>query len=292
MTRVEFILPSGEAEACGAALCDLLPDGVLVSPARGKARSFRPGAAPRPIARVEGWLKNVRLRPALCARLRELGAQDVRFSRERARNWLAESKASFPVQRLGRFYVVPAWRKVAVPKGLHPIYLVQGQAFGTGLHNSTRLMLAFLERDKGLVGGKVLDVGAGSGILGFAALHFGADKVACVEIEPAACRELRENRAENGAASARMPVFCGRFPAVAGLKTARFDRVLANLTAPVLLGVMKGLVARLNTKGVLVMSGIHREEERDQVCAAARKAGLRVLGSSRRGAWWRVEASR
>jgi len=289
--HASFRLPAALAESAGQALADLLPDGLLTSPLGSKSRSWRPGQADKGgLLCVEGWLKRRSDLAALKARVALLGGTGFSAALEAPRDWLTESKASFPVQKLGRFHVVPAWRRPALPKGALAIRLLQGQAFGTGLHASTRLMLAALSRDQGLKGQRLLEIGAGSGILCFAALHLGAAACDAVEVEAGACRELEANRAENGVRPGALRVLQGAFPRVAGLGRGRYALILANLTTPVLLSVMPALAKRLAAGGRLHMSGIHTEPEALAVGRAAHKEGLKLLGKRQRGRWFQLTA--
>jgi ribosomal protein L11 methyltransferase len=264
---------------------------MLVSPARKGAVGFSPRGQGQGRCKIEGWFKDARLKPALLAQAGLLGGANATVVSEVPRDWLRESKASFPMQRLGRFCILPAWRHDKVPKGCLPIRLLQGQAFGTGLHASTQLMLAALERQAGLKGTALLDVGAGSGILGFAALHLGALCVDNVELEQGACDEMAANRAENGVAKERFKVFCGAYPKVAGLQR-RYPLVLANLTTPVLEALMPALARRLARGGALLMSGIHRKSESLRVMESAQAQGLKILLTRHRGLWWQISAQR
>jgi ribosomal protein L11 methyltransferase len=180
----------------------------------------------------------------------------------------------FPVLRLGGFVIIPAadGRAAAARPGTLPIILTQGQAFGSGRHESTRLMLHIIE-DLRPSGQDVLDVGAGSGILGFACLHLGAARVVSVEVESAACAELRRNRGLNLVSARRMPVLCGRFP-LKRLLGRRHPLVLANLVTPVLRALMPDLAARVAPGGTLLCGGIHTDAEAAGVIAAARGRGL------------------
>lgn len=262
--RFSFVLPDAAAEWAGAALSDAFPDGLLLHPLHGG------------VTRLEGWQAGRRLsEAALSERLRSLGATRVRSSLPKPPARPLALNGRFPVQRLGRFSIVPASLHAKTPpKGAERrIVLVQGQAFGTGLHESTRLMLAQVERLKPQ-GLEVLDVGAGSGILGFACLHLGAARVTCVEVERAACAELRENRGLNRVAPARMPVHLGAYP-LGRLRARRFPLVLGNLVSPLLTALMPRLAAQLSRGGRLLCSGIHGAAEAAQVGAAARARGLK-----------------
>src|SRR5712691_2687455 len=108
-------------------------------------------------------------------KLRGVGPLQVRTLRET--DWANAWKEYFFVHRVGRrTVIVPSWRDyVAQPEDV-VLLLDPGMAFGTGLHPTTRLCLQALEE---IVrpGMRVLDVGAGSGILSIAAARLGASQV-------------------------------------------------------------------------------------------------------------------
>lgn len=245
-------------------------------------------------SRISAWLP-ARSKRSLTQVKKELsaaGARRIQAAWQKPRVWAGPQAKPFPLVKLGRFIAVPAARQgVKLPKRAVPIFLIQAQAFGTGLHESTRLMLQGLEAlaEKGaLKGAQVLDVGAGSGILGFAALHLGAQSVTNVEVESAACAEMRENRGLNHVAAARFPVICGRFP-LRRLKAKRYPLVLGNLVTPVLELLMPSLKRRMSPGGRLFCSGIHTPAEAARVLRAAKAQGLRPLASKSLRGWARLE---
>lgn len=262
--RITFQLTDAAAEWAGSALTDLFPDGLLLQ------------ALPGGVTRLQGWLLEGKSRSAGFAlkRLASLGA-----TRARLRPWRAAVPSTapygrFPVLRVGRFIVAPAGGHPPrlKPARAFPIVLTQGQAFGSGRHESTRLMLAAISA-LGLRDAEVLDVGAGSGILGFACLHLGARRVTSVEMESAACVELRRNRILNSVPPPALPVFAGRFP-LERHRGRRFFLVLANLVTPLLLDLMPDLTRAVAKKGVLLCGGIHTEKEARVVIGAGRHCGL------------------
>lgn len=244
---------------------------------------------PGGVTRLQGWLKAgaARTVPRVLKRLSLLGATRTAVKLQGPAALAAPGQGRFPALRLGRFVILPSGHK---PKpgarrraGPKPIILVQGQAFGSGRHESTRLMLQNIEGRPPL-GARVLDVGAGSGILGFACLALGAARVTAVELESAACAELRRNRLLNAVEAVRMPVFCGRFP-LKRLGRRRYPLVLANLVTPVLLTLMPRLAASVSPGGALLCGGIHTDAESRAVAAAARRCGLSLKRRTRLRRW-------
>jgi ribosomal protein L11 methyltransferase len=145
-----------------------------------------------------------------------------------------------------------------VPPGRRLLRLPARAAFGTGSHESTALALELLEaadvRDR-----RVLDVGTGTGVLGFAALLFGARLAVGFDIDPAAPFHARDNSRLNGL---RPLLFAGRLAALSPAPPARFDLVLVNVVPEQILPEMPALVRLLHPGGEAILSGILAERGR------------------------------
>jgi ribosomal protein L11 methyltransferase len=220
--------------------------------------------------------------------LRPIGALTTRIVHES--DWAEAWKAHFPVLRVGRRTVIkPTWREHAAATDDVVLDLDPGMAFGTGLHPTTRLCLAAVEdlADRGLVdGGRVLDVGCGSGILAIAAARFGARSVLAVDTDPIAVEATVANVARNGL-SHRVAARVGSLPTA----ESGHDVVLANLIASVLITLAIPLRAELRPGGSLVASGIFVDRE-DGVRDAFDSAGLETVGRRAEGDWVALEARR
>jgi len=170
--------------------------------------------------------------------------------------WKDEWKKFFRPARVGaRFVVRPPWERWDAAPDDRVITLDPGAAFGTGTHQTTRLVLLEVERLG--CAGAVLDVGCGSGILAIAARLAGATRVVAVDVDPDAARIAAENAEINGVVIEASTTPIGD---VAGA----FDLVLANIRSPILIPMADALVAR--TTGHLVLSGL-LEPEREEVRA-------------------------
>ena len=116
-------------------------------------------------------------------------------------NWREVWKVNFQIQHIGRFVIRPSWLDYAPGAGEHVIHLDPGSAFGTGLHESTRLCLHAIATlaDAGERPATVVDFGCGTGILALAAgLLFPAASAWCLDNDPLALVACQENAERNG----------------------------------------------------------------------------------------------
>ena len=176
----------------------------------------------------------------------------------KTRDWNAEWKKRFkPIIVSERFIVKPTWEKLHDPQGRFVLEIDPKQAFGTGSHATTRLMLQLLE-DFPVSGKRVLDVGTGTGILAIAAVKLGAREVVGVDNDPVAIEAAGENVLQNLGDAGTVRLFVASPDTVA--LTGRFDLVLANLTKNVILKYLNDLVHLLAEEGSLIVSGILASE--------------------------------
>ena len=173
-----------------------------------------------------------------------------------------------------RLLVRPSFVKATPEPEQAELVIDPGQAFGTGGHASTLLALEWLDAvAPGLApGARILDVGAGSGILALAALCLGPGTAVAFDLDPLAAAATRENAAANGLAG-RLEVFTGPIEA---LRPAPFDLVLANLLKTELLPLAEGIAACTARDGRAIFSGL-LEGEHQAVAETLRAAGLRLL---------------
>ena len=183
--------------------------------------------------------------------------------------WRDAWKRYFRTVRLTRqIVVVPSWDSHEPGPDDRVVHLDPGQAFGTGAHASTLLVLRIIQdlADRGARPARVLDLGTGSGILalGVAALWPKAEVVA-VDSDPAAVAVAAENVAANGA-GARIRASNADLRELPG----NFDLALANIQADVLAQLAAPLCDRIAPDGFLVLSGLLSQQATpiaDQYCA-------------------------
>ena len=176
-------------------------------------------------------------------------------------DWKDSYKAHFKAWKFGRLNWVPVWERETfrLPPGEEVLWLDPGMAFGTGNHETTRLVV---ERLVGFsvkcgVKGRVIDAGCGSGILALSAAKLGYQEVAAFDNDAEAVRVSCENAMLNGM-EGRVDFFTGDL--VSGLAGRPAELVLANIQADVLTRFAPELCAAVAAEGALVLSGILARE--------------------------------
>lgn len=227
--------------------------------------------------------------------LREIGALVTAVVHDS--DWASAWKRHVRVMRIGRRIVIrPTWRRHRRAPGDVVIAMDPGMAFGTGLHPTTRLCLAGIERwaDDGLLSrgaaadghARLLDVGCGSGVLAIAAGLLGAGELVGVDTDPIAIEATLANAGRNRLRR-RVRAWQGTVPTGA----APFDLVAANLIASVLVALAPRLRDELRPGGRLLASGIFVDREGD-VRSALAAAGLAILRREAEGDWVALDAER
>ncbi len=176
--------------------------------------------------------------------------------------WRDAYKQYFKVTRLGpRLVIRPSWEPYTPEPSDVVVTVDPGRAFGTGTHESTRLLMAALDaRVRG--GERVLDVGCGTGILAICALKLGAHDALCIDVDPDAVEVTRENAQLNEVAErVRADV------TPVGDVADSYPLVLANIQASVLIPLAQQIAARVVPSGLLLLSGILVGQEAEVLAA-------------------------
>lgn len=183
-------------------------------------------------------------------------------------DWANQWRAYYhPFSPSPRLLISPSWEAAAASAGQQLIRLDPGSAFGTGTHETTQLCLAAVDEFMP-EGSVVLDLGTGSGILSVAAAKLGARRVDACDIDPHAVEVCRENCQLNGVADR---VHC--FQAVLADIQHRYDIIVSNILADVILPSIPLYAERMNELGLLILSGIIADRV-DEVKTALLQAGF------------------
>lgn len=202
-----------------------------------------------------------------------------------ANNWKQYYK---PVKIGDRIVICPAW-EIYQPTGDELVVRMDpGMAFGTGTHETTRLMIRLLEAYT-RPGCRMLDVGTGTGILAICASRLGAGICRAYDIDPTAVRVARDNIRESGLQN----ITCDRSDLLrqVDLSDGRYDLITANIVADILIRMMPDVGNYLAPGGHLLLSGIVAER-RDDVAAAAAANGFTVVDALVDNGWCALVVSR
>ncbi|HYM38343.1 MAG TPA: 50S ribosomal protein L11 methyltransferase [Nitrospiraceae bacterium] len=197
-----------------------------------------------------------------------------------AQDWNEQWARSVKPIRIGQRIVIrPSWERASLAPSDIELILDPKQAFGTGHHATTAVLLEWLERV--IHGGeRILDVGTGSGILAMAAVRLGAKTAMGIDCDPVAIECAREYASVNG--------FGGeldlRVATLDAIESGPMDIVLANLDRHTLLESARFFEPFLKQGARLLMSGI-LPEDRSEIAAAFAAVGGAVAGSQERDGW-------
>ena len=195
-----------------------------------------------------------------------------------ANSWKAYYK---PIEIGERMVIVPAWEKYNAPEGKLVVRMDPGMAFGTGSHETTRLVIGLLEKYI-KEGQRVLDVGCGSGILAICAAKLGAGECRAYEIDPVAVKVARENVKDSGLTN----VTCDTSDLLRGVdKTGgTYDVICANIVADIIIRMTPDVGELMGDDSVILASGIICERA-DDVISCFEAHGLKIVERVEENGW-------
>ena len=212
---------------------------------------------------------------------------DILKEEDWANNWKQYFK---PLEVGEKVLICPEWEAAPDDDELNgrTVFRVNpGMSFGTGMHQSTQLCISNLEKYVRSES-SVLDMGCGSGILFIIALLLGAGSASAFDIDPNSMKNACDNAALNGVSPERYEVFTGNIltdrELAERISVKKYDVVLANIVADVIIGLTPIVPDILTDDGVYITSGIISDREKD-VLECFADAGLTVIDRKQKDDW-------
>ena len=208
-------------------------------------------------------------------RIGELGLHvEIELVGVNEEDWANSWKQYYKPLKIGeRIVICPAWEHYEPTADELVIRMDPGMAFGTGTHETTRLVIRLLEKYT-QAGCRMLDVGTGTGILAICAARLGAEICRAYDIDPTAVRVARENIKDSGLEN----VTCDQSDLLrqVSLEGGQYDLVCANIVADIIIRMTPDVGQYLKDDGVLLASGIIAERC-DDVIACFEQHGFEIV---------------
>lgn len=241
----------------------------------------------------EAILKDVREALDDLKNFMDIGEATIEESQTEDKDWINNWKQYFHQFYVDDILIVPSWEEVkAEDKDKMILHIDPGTAFGTGMHETTQLVIRQLKKYV-TPDTEMLDVGTGSGILGIVTLKLGAKHVLGTDLDPCAVPAVAENKEANQIVDETFDMVIGNIiddkeiQDQAGYE--KYDIVTANILADVLIPLTPVIVNQMKKGAYYITSGILDVKE-EVVVEAVKAAGLTVVEVTHQGEWVSVTA--
>ena len=244
-------------------------------------------------ADTEAILKDVKAALEDLRSFVDIGEATITESQTEDKDWINNWKQYFHQFYVDDILIVPSWEEVkAEDKDKMILHIDPGTAFGTGMHETTQLVIRQLKKFV-KPGMEILDVGTGSGILGIVALKLGAGHVVGTDLDPCAVPAVSENKEANQIEEKSFDMMIGNIIDDKEVQNQvgyeKYDIVTANILADVLVPLTPVIVAQMKKGAYYITSGILDVKE-DVVVKAVKDAGLTLVEVTHQGEWVSVTA--
>lgn len=241
----------------------------------------------------EAILKDVREALDDLKNFMDIGEATIEESQTEDKDWINNWKQYFHQFYVDDILIVPSWEEVkAEDKDKMILHIDPGTAFGTGMHETTQLVIRQLKKYV-TPDTEMLDVGTGSGILGIVALKLGAKHVLGTDLDPCAVPAVAENKEANQIVDETFDMVIGNIIDDKAIQDQagyeKYDIVTANILADVLIPLTPVIVNQMKKGAYYITSGILDVKE-EVVVEAAKAAGLTVVEVTHQGEWVSVTA--
>mgnify|MGYP003189506469 FL=1 len=223
----------------------------------------------------------------------DIGEGTITESQTEDKDWINNWKEYFHQFYVDDILIVPSWEEVKEEdKDKMILHIDPGTAFGTGMHETTQLVIRqlkkFVTKDT-----QMLDVGTGSGILGIVALKLGAAHVMGTDLDPCAIPAVADNKEANDIKDETFDMLIGNIIDDKEVQDTvgyeKYDIVTANILADVLVPLTPVIVNQMKKGAYYITSGILDVKE-EVVVKAVKDAGLQLVEVTHQGEWVSVTA--
>ncbi len=223
----------------------------------------------------------------------DVGEGTIMVSETEDIDWINNWKQFFHQFYIDDLLVIPSWEEVGPEdRDKKILHIDPGTAFGTGMHETTQLCIRQLKKYI-TPETELLDVGTGSGILAIISLMYGIKHAVGTDLDPCAVEAVRENMEANSIAPECFEMMIGNIITNKTVQDKvgykKYDIVVANILADVLVPLTPVIVNQLKPGGVYITSGIIDNKEQT-VRSAVEAAGLEVVEVTYQGEWVSVTA--
>ena len=202
------------------------------------------------------------------------------------RNWNEEwEKTIKPIQVTERIVIKPTWHEYSPSHGELVITIDPKMSFGTGYHETTRLVLKLMENHV-RSGMSLLDVGTGTGVLAIAGVLLGATSATGVDVDEWSYENALENIRLNHV-EGRVEIIQGELSSV---PQSQFDLIVANIQLNVIVPLLPEMKERLSAGGLVILSGLF-VSDKEQIVNELATVGMRVCEEMFENEWFAVAAN-